>query len=182
MLHVVPEMVEYKNPSDFILSSTSTVTSLSLSWYKSEVIFFRVFELNSKTLKNITSDLYQEREREVTVEVLDKIKSLGFLYSTISGTTWSMGDLQVLEEKPGILKEAHKKINSIQDQFDEGLLSVQERRSKIIEIWTEAKRQIEKIVPQKLDPHGSVALIVASGARGSWAQPVQLMGMKGTVV
>ena len=139
-------------------------------------------ELNSKTLKNITSDLYQEREREVTVEVLDKIKSLGFLYSTISGTTWSMGDLQVLEEKPGILKEAHKKINSIQDQFDEGLLSVQERRSKIIEIWTEAKRQIEKIVPQKLDPHGSVALIVASGARGSWAQPVQLMGMKGTVV
>lgn len=139
-------------------------------------------ELNSKTLKNITSDLYQEREREVLVDILDKIKNLGFLYSTISGTTWSMGDLRVPEEKGGILKEAHKKIALIQDQFDEGLLSVQERKSKITEVWTEAKRQIEKIVPLKLDPHGSVALIVASGARGSWAQPVQLMGMKGTVV
>ncbi|MDX1608104.1 MAG: DNA-directed RNA polymerase subunit beta' [Candidatus Spechtbacterales bacterium] len=139
-------------------------------------------ELNSKTLKNITKELFQNWGQEVVVDVLDKIKNLGFHYSTISGTTWSMDDLEVPKEKPEILKEAHKKIDEIQSQFEDGLLSAQERRSKIIEVWAEAKHKIEKLVPNYLDPHGSVALIVASGARGSWAQPVQMMGMKGSVV
>jgi len=139
-------------------------------------------EFNSKVLKNITHDLYQAWGRETTVEVLDKIKDLGFHYSTISGTTWSMGDLHVPDEKPRILKEAHKKVKEIYNQFEEGLLSVQEKRSKVIEIWAQTKGEIEKLVPKYLDPHGPITLIILSGARGSWAQPVQMSGMKGSVV
>ncbi|MEX0878023.1 MAG: DNA-directed RNA polymerase subunit beta' [Candidatus Spechtbacterales bacterium] len=139
-------------------------------------------ELNSKALKNITAEILREFGAEETVGVLDRIKNLGFHYSTISGTTWSMDDLKVPDEKPGILKEAHKRIAEIQGQFEDGLLSTQERRSKIIEVWAESKRKVEKMVPKYLDPHGSVALIVSSGARGSWSQPVQMMGMKGSVV
>jgi len=139
-------------------------------------------ELNSKVLKNITYTLYQEWGREDTVQVLDKIKNLGFYYSTISGTTWGMDDLHVPNEKPAILEEAHKKVSEIQKQFEEGLLSIQERRGKIIEIWAQTKQLVEKLVPNYLDPHGPVALIVTSGARGSWSQPVQMSGMKGSVV
>ena len=139
-------------------------------------------ELSSKVLKNITNNLYQEWGRDETVGVLDQIKKLGFHYSTISGTTWSMDDLRVPDEKPDILKNAHKKVDEIHSQFDEGLLSTQERRSKIIEIWAQTKNAIEKLVPKYLDPHGPIALIVSSGARGSWSQPVQMSGMKGSVV
>ncbi|MEX0870135.1 MAG: DNA-directed RNA polymerase subunit beta' [Candidatus Spechtbacterales bacterium] len=139
-------------------------------------------ELTSKTLKNIISDVLQTQGSEKTVKVLDEVKNLGFHYSTVSGTTWSMNDLKVPEEKPEILKEAHKKVAEIQGQYDEGLLSAQERKGKIIEVWAYTKRQIETLVPKQLDQHGSVSLVVESGAKGSWSQPVQMMGMKGSVV
>ena len=139
-------------------------------------------ELSSKVLKDVTYRLYQSWSPQDTVGVLDSIKEIGFHYSTISGTTWSMDDLQVPDEKPQILKEAHKKIDEIQSQFDDGLLSTQERRNKIIEVWAQTKHEIEKLIPKYLDPHGPVAMIITSGARGSWSQPVQMSGMKGSVV
>lgn len=139
-------------------------------------------ELTSKVLKNIVSKLYQKKGPVVTVNVLDKIKNLGFYYSSISGTTWSMDDLRVPDEKPQILQEAHKKVQEIQNQFAEGLLSVAERRGKVIEVWAQTKHEIEKLVPKYLDPHGPVVSIVQSGAKGSWAQPVQMTGMRGSVV
>ena len=139
-------------------------------------------ELNARVLKRITSEIFQHYGRIITVEVLDDIKELGFHYSTISGTTWSMGDLMVPLEKENILKTARAEVAEIQKQFDDGLLSASERRAKVIEVWARAKQEIEKLVPNYLDPHGPVALIVASGARGSWSQPVQMMGMKGQVV
>lgn len=139
-------------------------------------------ELNGKMLKHVTTELYQNWSQEVMVDVLDKIKKLGYYYSTRSGTTWSMDDLTVPKEKEGILKEAHKKVDEIQGQFEDGLLSAAERRGRIIEVWAHAKREVEQLVPDYLDPHGPVALIVQSGARGSWAQPVQMSGMKGSVV
>lgn len=140
------------------------------------------YELDSKALLNITADLLHGWDHKEVVEVLDSIKSLGFHYATISGTTWSMDDLKVPKEKPGIIKKARSEVDVIQSQYDDGLLSVQERRDKVIEVWSRTKQIIEKLVPKYLDPHGSVALIVTSGARGSWSQPIQMMGMKGAVV
>ncbi|MDX1535643.1 MAG: DNA-directed RNA polymerase subunit beta' [Candidatus Spechtbacterales bacterium] len=139
-------------------------------------------DLTSKVLKSTIGSILDKYERDETVKVLDEIKNMGFLYSTLSGTTWAMSDLHIPEEKTKILKEARDKVSEIHDQFDEGLLSVQERRNKVIEVWAHAKNEISKLIPQQLDPHGSVALIVESGAKGSWAQPVQMMGMKGSVV
>ena len=139
-------------------------------------------DLDAKALKRITSELFHNYGHEDTVDVLDSIKNLGFYYSTISGTTWSMGDLNVPTEKKDIIEKANKEVAVIQDQYNEGLLSNQERRNKIIEVWNAAKNDVEGHIGNYLDDNGSVAMIVSSGARGSHAQLVQMMGMKGTVV
>ncbi|MEX0916571.1 MAG: DNA-directed RNA polymerase subunit beta', partial [Candidatus Spechtbacterales bacterium] len=67
-------------------------------------------------------------------------------------------------------------------QFEEGLLSAGERSSKVIEVWNRTKQEVEKLLPGYLEEHGSVAMIIFSGARGSQAQLTQMMGMKGPVV
>ncbi len=139
-------------------------------------------ELTKKSLQNLVNYLYQNWDSETTVQALDRIKALGFHYSTVSGITWSMDDLQVPEEKTDILDNAHKNVTEIHEQYDDGFLSQQERRNKIIEVWTHARQEVEKLVPEYAPEDGPVSLIITSGARGSWAQPLQMMGMKGSVV
>ena len=90
--------------------------------------------------------------------------------------------MNVPTEKKGIIDKANKEVAVIQDQFNEGLLSNHERRNKIIEVWNSAKNEVEDHIEGYIDKNGAVATIVSSGARGSYAQLVQMMGMKGTVV
>ena len=85
-------------------------------------------------------------------------------------------------EKEGIIKAAEKEIELIESHFKRGLLSKEEKSSKVIEVWTKAKSEIEKLVPKTLPEMGSIFSMVDSGARGSWAQPVQMAGMKGLVI
>src|SRR3989338_579783 len=92
-----------------------------------------------------------------------------------------MDDLIVPKEKPAILAEAHGKISVLNDQYNRGLLTNEEKRRQSIEVWKKAIDQIEKLVPGTLDPDGSVYSIIASGARGSWKQPTQMIGLKGMV-
>ena len=139
-------------------------------------------DLNSGVLKRITSELFSQWGMERTVEVLDAMKTLGFTFSTISGTTWAMDDLTVPTEKPAIIAKANAEVALIRGQFEEGLLSAGERSSKVIEVWNRTKQEVEKLLPGYLEEHGSVAMIVSSGARGSQAQLTQMMGMKGPVV
>ncbi|MBI2463220.1 MAG: DNA-directed RNA polymerase subunit beta' [Candidatus Spechtbacteria bacterium] len=139
-------------------------------------------EFSAKMLKNITTDIIERYTRDEAAAVLDRIKDIGFNYSTISGVSWAMGDLEVPKEKAEIINRAHASVDKIKEQFAEGLLSVQERRNMIIDVWHGAKNEVTALVPKYLDPHGSVAMIISSGARGSWSQPNQMMGMKGLVI
>ena len=138
-------------------------------------------ELNVKTLRGISSEIFSKYGAEQTSKVLDRIKNLGFLYATISGISWSMDDLRVPEGKEKILVVARKEAEIIRGQFLEGLLSLEERRYKIVEVWQQAKQEIIKLVPDTIDPNGSVALIADSGARASWQQIYQMTAMKGIV-
>lgn len=139
-------------------------------------------ELNAKVLGDIISSIFARYDRKRTSEVLDKIKTLGFLYATLSGMSWCMDDLVVPKEKEKILEEARRKTELIRTQFNEGLLSVEERRYKIIEVWQQARQTLTSLVPNYLDPKGSVSMIVNSRARGSWSQIYQMTAMKGLVV
>jgi len=119
---------------------------------------------------------------DATPDVLDKIKKLGFEYSTKSGISWGMNDLVIPKEKPEIIAEARKADKNIQEQFDRGLLTERERYNKVIEIWQKAKDEVEAKVPSALDPEGTVYTMVNSKARSSWSVVAQMAGMKGLMV
>ena len=137
--------------------------------------------LNKKELIKLVSKIIKQYGTDTAPQYLDAIKQVGFTYVTHSGITWSIDDLLVPKAKDEIIVEAEKAVASIRTQYQEGLLTENERRARVISVWTEVKNKIAKLVPTSLDPQGSIYNIVDSGARGSWAQITQVMGMKGLV-
>ena len=137
--------------------------------------------MDNKELGKFLSGLIDKYGLKDIWKILDEIKKLGFKYSAYSGVSWGMNDLIVPLGKNKIVSVAEKEVNNIKEQFEEGLLTDAERHTKIISIWDKAKDEIAKVVPKTLDPNGSVYSIINSGSRGSWSQPIQMMGMKGLV-
>ncbi len=143
---------------------------------------FQNKHLRVKDLERMSRDVVEKYGSPKAEEILDKIKELGFEYSTWSGVSWGMDDLIVPPEKGGIIAEAEKEVVKIEEHFKRGLLSQEEKSIKVIEIWSRVKTMIEDLVPKTLTEENSVFQIIDSGARGSWGQPVQMTGMKGLVI
>jgi len=142
---------------------------------------FETSEMDAKKLEKLTAKMIEIYDKDVVEEALDKIKKLGFEYSTVSGITWGMDDLVVPPEKPKLLADADKAIEIIDSHYKKGLLSKEEKTDKAIEVWQKTKAEIEKLVVKSLPASGSVINIINSGARGTWSQIVQMSGMKGLV-
>ncbi|MCK4859785.1 MAG: DNA-directed RNA polymerase subunit beta', partial [Candidatus Omnitrophica bacterium] len=137
--------------------------------------------MDFKKLEKLTAEIIRNYDSETVMKYIDKVKILGFEYSTLSGVSWGMNDLIVPKEKPELIKKSEKEVEMAEQYYKKGLLSAEEKTSQVIEIWQKTKSEIEKLVPQTLSRLGSVFTIVDSGARGSWSQPVQMSGMKGLV-
>ncbi len=138
-------------------------------------------EINRKKMGAIVNDLIDRYGIENVPAILDRVKEFGFKYATQSGVTWGIDDVVIPEGKGRVVTAAHKQADEVDEQYNEGLLSIDERKRKMIEIWQDAKGQIEKLIPDSLDKNGSVYDMVTSGARGSLAQIVQMAGMKGLI-
>ena len=138
--------------------------------------------LNKKSLTALVGRLISQFGSEVAAETLDKIKELGFFYATISGISLGFDDLIVPEEKKGIIADAERQVSLIRGQYDEGLLTERERKERVIEVWHDTKSKIDKLIPTKLSEDNPVHMIISSGARGSWSQPSQMAGMRGTII
>ncbi|MEK7641338.1 MAG: DNA-directed RNA polymerase subunit beta' [Patescibacteria group bacterium] len=137
--------------------------------------------LNKKEISKIIAQSIHRFGFEKTADVLDSIKRLGFEYATISGISWGMADLITPKEKPELMKKAEAAVAEVRDQYQQGLLTDSERRARVISVWEKTKGEIAKLVPATLNSNSSVYQIIDSGARGTWAQPVQMAGMKGLV-
>jgi len=135
-----------------------------------------------KDLESIAEGVIRKYDTKTVEKSLDRIKELGFEYSTLSGISWGMDDLQVPPEKKEIIKDAEKEVEKTEDYYRRGLLSKDEKRNKIIEIWSKTKTVIESLVPKTLSEDNPVYQMIDAGARGSWSQPAQMAGMKGLVV
>lgn len=135
-----------------------------------------------KELRDLVSQVVHRYGIERANAVLDELKDLGFYYATLSGFSWGMDDLSVPLEKPELIADAIKEVDAINRQYQEGLLTNEERRKRVIAVWFRTNDAVEKLVPKMLDPDGSVYSIIDSGSRGSWAQPSQMAGMKGLVI
>ena len=138
--------------------------------------------VNKKFLQRLTEFLVGFMgDPEKAIDIIDKLKSLGFRYATRSGITWSISDLKVPEEKEKILVKATEEVKVIEGQYQEGLLTNEERKSHVVQIWQAATVAISKNIQKTFDQYGNVFSIVDSGARGSWSQVNQMTGMKGLV-
>jgi DNA-directed RNA polymerase subunit beta' len=150
-------------------------------------LFPEDFEFQQKQIKladleEIVSKLLEKYDREKVCQILDEIKWLGFEYSTISGISLALSDFKIPSQKPNILKEAYEEIEKIEKDYESGLLSLEEKKSRVIECWMKAKAKIEKLVPETLTKMNPIYQMVDSKARGSWLQPIQMCGMKGLVI
>ncbi len=138
--------------------------------------------LDKKELKEIVAEIFRSLSRETTVEVLDKIKDIAFKHITESGLSWGMDDIPKLKTKKELITEGERRVEEIKDQYNNGLLTNNERRIKVIEVWTDIKNKISEQSQKVFDPNSSIAGIINSGARGSWSQMIQIMGLKGLVI
>lgn len=137
--------------------------------------------VDRKKMAEIIDAIIDMYGMEKVPEVLDQIKNFGFKYVTASGITWGLDDISSPKEKEAIIAQAQKLSDEVQEQYNQGLLSVEERRRKKIGIWQGAKDEVEDKIPETLDPHGSVADMLHSGARGSLGNITNMVGMKGII-
>ena len=138
--------------------------------------------MDSGALKALVAESLDKIGEEETVLLVDKIKEIGFDYATKSGLSWGMDDLKIPEAKKELFDIAGKRVNNIREQYEEGLLTNNERKIKSIEVWTEVKNKIAEIIPKTIGEEEPVAYMINSGARSNWAVITQMCGMKGLVV
>ncbi len=138
--------------------------------------------LTKKGLSRLVGKIIQQYGIDTSQQYLDSIKDIGFKYATLSGVTWAMGDTVVPSIKGALMKEGALKVEVVEKQFDDGLLTESEKKEKIIELWTDARKKIADVIPHTLPEDNAIFSIFDSGSRGSWAQPIQMMGMKGPVL
>lgn len=143
---------------------------------------FRNEPFDKKGLQSLVRESYQAFGLDKTANLIDEIKRIGFTYMKQSGISWGMDDLRVPETKYNLLEAADKEVQTTQEQFLEGLLTEDERYSRVVEIWADASEKIAKDVVGTVRPHSSVNYFVSSGARGSFSQITQMSGLKGLVV
>ncbi len=140
-------------------------------------------EINTVVDKNMLSKLvdncYRKYGATQTSVILDKVKDLGFHYSTKGGITVSVSDIVVPEEKKAILEKADEEVNGIERQYRRGLISDDERYERSIDVWNESTDKVTDALLDELDTFNPVYMMFTSGARGSINQIRQLAGMRG---
>ncbi|HXE12691.1 MAG TPA: DNA-directed RNA polymerase subunit beta' [Bryobacteraceae bacterium] len=142
--------------------------------------------LKKKALTQLVQYCYLNFGLQITVQALDEIKKLGFLYATRSGMSIGIDDMVVPEDKPTLVKEAQKQVIEVQQQYQEGAITTSERYNKIIEIWSKVTEEVSDKMFKLMesdDKSGRVLnpiyIMADSGARGSKQQIRQLSGMRG---
>lgn len=139
--------------------------------------------LSSKDLKKLVLDSYTKCGASETVKFLDRVKDLGFKYATIFGTTISIEDIKIPENKYKIIEEAEKKASALEEETRKGILSEREKKEMLIDLWSRVNEEIKKLVEETLkadkDGFNPVYAMMDSGARGNREQVKQLAGLRG---
>ncbi|MBA2876770.1 DNA-directed RNA polymerase subunit beta' [Thermaerobacillus caldiproteolyticus] len=132
-----------------------------------------------KILGNIIAEVFKRFKITETSKMLDRMKDLGFQYSTKAGITIGVADIVVLPEKQEILQEAQAKVDTVLKQFRRGLITDEERYERVISIWSAAKDKIQSKLMESLDKRNPIFMMSDSGARGNASNFTQLAGMRG---
>ena len=139
--------------------------------------------LGKKSLQSIIAQVFKRYKTTETSTMLDKLKNLGFEYSTYSGITMSAFDIIADSNKEQIISDGKKKVDQIGKQYKRGLITEQERYERVIEVWNNANEQIKNDLSKLAEenPNNPIFIMMKSGARGSLEQFRQVAGMIGLV-
>ncbi len=134
-----------------------------------------------KTLEMLIAQVFKRYKTTETSMMLDKLKDLGFKYSTIAGITVSASDVIKSSEKEKIIAESKAKVEKVNKQFQRGLITEQERYASVIEIWTQANDEVKKELKALSEGNfdNPLFMMMNSGARGKLSNFTQLAGMRG---
>jgi DNA-directed RNA polymerase subunit beta' len=142
--------------------------------------------LKKKALTQLVQYCYLRFGLQITVQMLDEVKSLGFLYATRAGISIGVDDMVVPSEKAGLVQEAEKAVMEVQAQYQEGAITHGERYNKIIEIWSKVTERVSEEMFKSMEEDdrtgrylNPIYIMADSGARGSKQQIRQLSGMRG---
>ena len=139
------------------------------------------FLVGKKQLSDIIERCIRIHGTTTTSEVLDKIKALGFKFSTKAAITVAVCDAEIPPQKKEILAEADKKIEQITTEYEYGYISQQEKSKQFIQIWNQATDDVTTALKKNLDQYNPIFMMADSGARGSINQIRQLAGMRGLI-
>jgi DNA-directed RNA polymerase subunit beta' len=135
--------------------------------------------IDKSDIKQIVTDCCKLLSHEDMAVVLDDLKQLGFHYATKSGTTIAMSDIKVPQNKPKLLEQAEERTTIIENQYNRGLITEDERYNGVVEVWTETADRITEAIAESLDRYGGVYMMAISGAKGNISQIRQMAGMRG---
>ncbi|MEG2620504.1 MAG: DNA-directed RNA polymerase subunit beta' [Bacilli bacterium] len=132
-------------------------------------------------LESIIAQIFKRYKTTETSVMLDRLKDLGFKYSTIAGISLSVADIERSENKLQIVEKSQKTVDTINKQYQRGLITNEERYTKVCEVWTKATNEVEKELKIKVESpsDNSIMMMMNSKARGNLSQFCQLAGMRG---
>jgi DNA-directed RNA polymerase subunit beta' len=137
--------------------------------------------VDKKHLSLIVNDLAERYTKAQVAASLDALKETGFYWATRSGATVAISDVVTPPRKIEILEGYEDKAAKVQVQYEKGLITDDERRQELIEIWTQATNEVAKEMEANLPHTNPIYRMVSSGARGNWMQLRQIAGMRGLV-
>ncbi|WP_432476514.1 DNA-directed RNA polymerase subunit beta' [Nocardioides sp. GXQ0305] len=139
------------------------------------------YEVGKKALGAIVNDLAERYSKVEVAASLDALKDAGFHWATRSGVTVSIDDVTTPTEKATILADYEKQAEKVQKQFERGLVTDEERRQELIEIWTQASNDVAKAMEGTFEKSNPIYMMVDSGASGNMMQIRQVAAMRGLV-
>ncbi|MGV3112108.1 DNA-directed RNA polymerase subunit beta' [Staphylococcus pettenkoferi] len=134
---------------------------------------------NKSFLGNIIAEVFNRFSITDTSMMLDRMKDLGFKFSSKAGITVGVSDIVVLPDKQEILDESEALVERVTKQYNRGLITEDERYNAVVEIWTNAKDKIQGELMQSLEKTNPIFMMSDSGARGNASNFTQLAGMRG---
>ena len=138
-------------------------------------------DVTKKELGKLVNDLAEKQPKVIVAQTLDALKALGFYWATRAGVTISIEDVVTPARKPEILEGYEVKADKVQSQYEKGLITDDERRQELIEIWTQATQEVAREMEDNFPKTNPVWMMVYSGARGNMMQIRQIAGMRGLV-
>jgi len=168
--------LENKTPERYFIAPTE-IGEGGLKAYFDEQELVKPF--NKNFLGNVIAEVFNRFSITDTSMMLDRMKDLGFKFSSKAGITVGVSDIVVLPDKQDILDEHEKLVDKVTKQFNRGLITDFERYNAVIEIWTDAKDQIQNELMGSLEETNPIFMMSDSGARGNASNFTQLAGMRG---